>query len=405
MQNDKIFKKFNQFNFNNIFLKYEIGYLYLYIIIKIILILLLIIFINIINQYATNLFTKINGIKYLNRCLNNLLINKKIFVVNNFCPIISIIIPVYNCEKNIEITISSIKNQNNWNFEIILINDFSQDNSSLIINKLQKYDKRIKIINNKKNMGTLYSRSMGVLQSKGNYIFCIDNDDVFFGEDLFNRIYYKAEKYNYDIIEFKSFEIPNYHPHIKEIKDSYFNDHQNNIIIRQPELGLFPISRDSNYYANDFHIWGKCIKSHIYKKAVNILGQKRVQFYNCWTEDISIVFLIFNIAESFIFLDEYGIFHLDSPTCSTYKLSNKHKFISEIFLLDIIIDFIKNIEINKKLIVQKALLIGETNNITLLNRENKNYLKSILKKIFNLKSISVNDTIEIKKKFNLKNEF
>ena len=55
-------------------------------------------------------------------------------------------------------------------FEIILINDNSTDNSLKIIRKMKSYDNRIHIINNHKNMGTLYSRCIGVLNSKGKYI-------------------------------------------------------------------------------------------------------------------------------------------------------------------------------------------------------------------------------------------
>ena len=65
------------------------------------------------------------------------------------------------------------------NFEIILINDYSNDNSSIIINEMKKFDNRIKIINNHRNMGTLYSRSIGALNAKGKYIFALDNDDLF----------------------------------------------------------------------------------------------------------------------------------------------------------------------------------------------------------------------------------
>ena len=377
-----------------------ISYLSLYYIIKILIIILLIIFVNKTNVYIINLSSKIRGIKYISKCSQNLLINKTL-TNNNSLPLISVIIPVFNCENNIEIAIRSIQNQNIDNFEIILINDYSQDNTTFIIKTIQKNDIRIKIINNKKNMGTLYSRSIGVLNSKGKYIFCLDNDDVFCDENLFNSITSRADKYNYDIVEFKTFEIPNYNPYKKEIRESFFNHHENDLFLHQPELGLFPISRDSNYYMNDFHIWGKCIKSKIYKKAVKLLGEKRYKFYNCWTEDISIIFIIFNIAESFIFLDQYGIFHLDRVTSATYKLNDQHKFISELFLLDIIIDFINNIELNQKYIIQKSLLIAETNIINFLNKKNKIYLNSILNKIYNMKFINISEKIKIKNKFNL----
>ena len=68
---------------------------------------------------------------------------------------------------------------------------------------LKKEDSRIFIINNYKNMGTFYSRSIGILASNGKYILVIDNDDMFVDENLFYRLYKEAKKYNYDIIGFK----------------------------------------------------------------------------------------------------------------------------------------------------------------------------------------------------------
>ena len=67
---------------------------------------------------------------------------------------------------------------------------------------MKSYDNRIRIINNHKNMGTLYSRSIGVLNSKGKYIFMLDNDDIFLNEDIFETIYNFASYDKYDIGEF-----------------------------------------------------------------------------------------------------------------------------------------------------------------------------------------------------------
>ena len=163
----------------------------------------------------------------------------------NYIPNISVIIPLYNCQSSIEITIKSIEMQYFKNYEIILVNDYSKDNTSQIVNKLKKKDLRIKIINNKKNMGILYSRSMGALTSKGKYIFCLDNDDLFYDEKLFDRVFKIAEKNNFDIVEFKSFYFKRITRQIKfrEIKENPFNKHLNNFSLTQPELGLFPISR------------------------------------------------------------------------------------------------------------------------------------------------------------------
>lgn len=345
-------------------------------------------------------YYKRKGIKFLNKCKRNILTNKNKFQLNNTFPKISVIIPVYNCNLSIQLSISSIQNQIFKDFEIILVNDFSSDNSLEIIRKLQKKDKRIKIINNKKNKGTLFSRCIGVLKSKGKYIIPLDNDDLFMEENLFEKIYDKAEKNNYDIIEFKSFTINNYKPNIKDIEESCFNHHPNNLILHQPELGIFPISRNNKYWMNDFWIWAKCIKSKIYKESINALGEKKYSIYNCWTEDISIVFIIFNFSNSYIFLNLYGIFHLLSETTTSFKLKSDHRLFAEIFLLDIILDFSKNNEENKKYAVYKALDISKTN-IGTFTIIIKIYLKSILKKLFKNKYIKNNDKILIKKNFQL----
>ena len=96
--------------------------------------------------------------------------------------------------------------------EIMLVNDFSPDNTLSVVEKLKSEDSRIQIINNKKNMGILYSRSIGALLSKGNYIFPLDNDDMFLEQDIFKIIfkyflYYLTyditNESNIDIVEFK----------------------------------------------------------------------------------------------------------------------------------------------------------------------------------------------------------
>ena len=185
--------------------------------------------------------------------------NFNILSLINEYPNINIIIPLYNCQNSIYLSISSILFKN---FEIILINDYSKDNTSEIINELKEKDSRIKIINNQNNMGILYSRSIGVLSSKEKYIYCLYNDDLFYDRFLFNNIYDIAENKNYDIVEFKCFYVNKYSSLLKlsDIKDSPFNLHPINYSLTQPELGIFPISKNNKYISNDYHFWGKSIK-------------------------------------------------------------------------------------------------------------------------------------------------
>ena len=364
------------------------------IVIRIILLLVLIIYLFVINNLSENIFEKKYAIKYIQKLLQNYLNNTiEYYPFNNRNPNISIIIPLYNCQNTIIFSITSIQKQCFQNYEIILINDYSTDNTSSIVNELSKKDSRINIINNKKNMGILYSRSIGILISIGKYILCLDNDDLFYDENLFGYIFTFAEIRNYDIVEFKSFYVKKYSCGLKlsEIKDSPFNRHPINYTLTQPDLGIFPISKNNKYSSNDFHIWGKSIKSSIYKKSLNMLTEKKYSFYNCWTEDISILFIIFNLAKSFIFLGIYGIIHLDYKQSTSYTLHESKKLMSDIFLLDIIIEYIQNIEVNKIYILQKLKKIFNGKNIKFLNTEHKNYLKDIIMKIFQIKSLSKSD--------------
>ena len=107
--------------------------------------------------------------KYMNICLYDILLNKIKFNNKNEIKI-SVIIPVFNCEKTIKYAVRSIQNQNMSDIEILLINDFSNDTTLGIIEDLHFNNSRIRIINNNKNMGTLYSRCIGVLKAKGKYI-------------------------------------------------------------------------------------------------------------------------------------------------------------------------------------------------------------------------------------------
>jgi glycosyltransferase involved in cell wall biosynthesis len=93
-------------------------------------------------------------------------------------PKISVIMAVYNTEEYLEEAIRSILNQTFKNFEFIIINDKSTDNSLNIIKKYIKIDKRIILINNDKNIGRTASRNKGLKIAKGEYIAIMDSDDV-----------------------------------------------------------------------------------------------------------------------------------------------------------------------------------------------------------------------------------
>ena len=103
-------------------------------------------------------------------------------------PKISIIIPVYNGEKTIEKSLLSIYNQNFKEIETIIIDDFSNDKSVEIINKLMKKFPSISLYQNQINKGLLYSKLTGILKAKGKYILFLYQNDFFTKKDAFKGV-------------------------------------------------------------------------------------------------------------------------------------------------------------------------------------------------------------------------
>ncbi len=111
--------------------------------------------------------------------------------------IISVIMSVYNDSNNLESSISSILNQDFQDFEFLIMNDGSTDNTENILNKFSK-DKRIKIFKNKKNLGLTKSLNLLLTESKGPYIARQDSDDLSVSERFAKQLNF-IESNNLDL--------------------------------------------------------------------------------------------------------------------------------------------------------------------------------------------------------------
>lgn len=113
-------------------------------------------------------------------------------------PLLSIIIPVYNVEKYIERCINSILSQSFTDFELIIVNDGSTDNSGLICDEFKKNDKRISVIH-QQNRGLSIARNEGIRISCGKYLSFVDSDD-FLSTNAYEEIINAMENYDLDIL-------------------------------------------------------------------------------------------------------------------------------------------------------------------------------------------------------------
>ena len=218
-----------------------------------------------------------------------LLITYKFFEKNVKNIKISVYLPLYNMEKYIVNAIHSIKRQTLKDIEIIAVNDYSTDNTYNILKDFSTRDQRIKIINNTKNSGLLYSRAMGIIHSSGNYLLNLDGDDEF--NDIYDLeyLYNIAITYNADIVSFSYMTKRN-----RKIKNLCNEFHK---IIKQPKL--FESSyQDDKFPKLDTLIWNKLIKKEIYLKAYNLF--KNFIYYKKWNyyEDNIWSLLVHKVANS-----------------------------------------------------------------------------------------------------------
>lgn len=212
---------------------------------------------------------------------------------NNNIPKISIFLAIYNKEKYLERSIGCLQEQTLKEIEIIAINDASTDNSLNVLRKMSAKDSRIKIINNKKNSGSLYSRAMGILSSKGEYLLSLDPDDRYQAKMNLKYLYNIAKKLKVDIVSFLVICLP------LKITSKFFTN--SNEIIRQPELyqSLF-----KNNILNDYYITNKLIKREIFVNAFNIFKKYIYGEKWCYYEDNIWSILIYKYANSSIFINK-----------------------------------------------------------------------------------------------------
>ena len=109
--------------------------------------------------------------------------------------LVSIIMPSYNTGKYIKKSIESIQNQNYKNWELIIIDDCSTDNTDEVVKAIN--DKRIKYIKNDKNYGAAVSRNKALKEAKGRWIAFLDSDDLWVPEKLQKQIDFMKKNFNY----------------------------------------------------------------------------------------------------------------------------------------------------------------------------------------------------------------
>ena len=351
-------------------------------------------------------------IDYINACKKLKIFNNRVKIKNNN-PFLSICISVYNSEKYIKKAILSIINQSFQDFEIIIINDCSKDNTYDIIMKLKNEDNRIIIINHKKNFGTYNSRVEGVLNSRGKYILFVDPDDLLLNPYLFEVLYYYYNYFNLDIIEFSVYhqiEEKNiiYYP------ESHSLNHIHNFtnkIIYQPELSdiIFYKPRTKKYSSIICRtLWNKLYRREVMIKTINYIGNDYYKNqYIIVVEDTLLNVINFHFAQNYININVPGyLYNIRKFSISHLKQTKEYiikKSISFFLYYQLLYRYIKEFNKDRNFFFYELKSFGYE--IIKLKKYNiKNYLQNasiIFKEIINDNKSSIEFKNYIKKHYHL----
>lgn len=199
---------------------------------------------------------------------------------------ISIIVPVYNSAKFLNLCISSIIKQDYQNLEILMINDGSTDNSAEICKDFCQKDKRVRLIN-KPHGGIASARNLGLDILTGDLVMFVDGDD-WLADDGIKRLYQAMEDSNADVIVGQYLE---------------FNDESNNYLLHvfdkhSVQEDYSPIDWFKNEYKPTGYIdrlfpraFGKLFKASLWKHAR-------------FTDDESALFKVYLLSNKITYTNE-----------------------------------------------------------------------------------------------------
>jgi len=271
---------------------------------------------------------------------------------------ISVLLPVYNAQKYLDRCILSILNQTFKDFELIIINDGSTDNSIDIIEHYKNIDSRIVLID-KINSGYGHSLNIGIGTASGEYISIIESDD-FFEANAFEKLYYEIISGDYDIVKsnfYKYFNLKTNRKPFREIKDEKTLN-----IISNPELLLLKPS-----------VWSMLIKKNfLLANNISFLETKGASF-----QDTSFFYKILISASKIRLIPDYLInYSIDNVYSS---VNSKDKVFSVVRELDEIERFLKQKNIKQNNIWQIFyVVLFKTYKWNLKRISRKNKLKFLI---------------------------
>lgn len=289
-------------------------------------------------------------------------------------PLISIIVPVYNVEKNLAECLESIINQSYTNIEIILIDDGSTDQSGAICDCYAKKDTRIKLTH-QDNMGLSAVKNAGIAKSAGEYIMFVDSDD-YISHDMCEKLINAGLENNCDMAVCRFQFVDDNHNQIehlfgvcREIPDRILSGKE------------FITSLCNNYNVVYVVSWNK-----IYRK--NILQNIKYE-EGKFQEDELIIHHLADKCERIVFIPDICYFYRQRSDSIMNKQHNLGKLDNTIGFLDRL-EFIKSRGYEQDTIfrLEKEIISDFIRTLRSLNKNDKTHIAEIKKFHKKLKPLS-----------------
>ena len=186
----------------------------------------------------------------------------------------SVIIPGYNVQEYISNAIESVLNQDFKNYELIVIDDCSTDNTSEIVSKY----KQVKLIRNEENLASGGARNVGLDKANGEYVIFLDADDYLYSNDVLSKVNALIGKQTVDVV-YMGFKI---------------GGNRDEIVIPTPETCTREYKAGGDIYPN---VWSKCWNLEFLNKHHVRFVEKR--FY----EDVLFVYNAIMNVEKYLIAD------------------------------------------------------------------------------------------------------
>lgn len=222
-------------------------------------------------------------------------INKKYINSKSNIPLISVIVPTYNQEKNIDRCLKSILTQSLRNLEVIIINDASTDKTLDICLAWKKKDLRLQILTNDTNLGQGYSRNRALEIAQGKYITYIDSDNYILPNFFINALAILENNKDIDFIHFS-------HINIKE---------NGEIIQKRIQKDIKTIGKEALklFLENKIPCTGPIAK--VFKKS--FIFNNKIKFSRYLYEDNIFLLKAYYYANNIIFTSEIAYINVVTP--------------------------------------------------------------------------------------------